>query len=165
MVFVVFVFSRFRSFRIFTFPHISRFRTFRNFAHFAYTARFVFRIFLRILCSCIFRAFRVSDSLHFRASHELCTSHNPTQFAICAGFAFSRISRISHSHVFRISACATVRLPGVHHILFTCPVLILQGPLVHISLGFTRVISHMSLHSHLCSFISLCVYITSPLYV
>jgi len=44
-----------------------------------------------------FRAFRVSDSSRFHASHELCTSRNPTQFAIraltyLAGFAFSRFS-------------------------------------------------------------------------
>jgi len=124
----------------------------------------------RISCSRVFCTFRVSDSSHSCASHKLCTSRDPTQFAIraltyLAGFAFSRFSRISHSRIFRILTCATARLPGIHRIPFACPVLILQGPLVRISLGFTCVISHMSLHSQLCSFISLCVYITSPLYV
>jgi len=61
--------------------------------------------------------------------------------------------------------CATMRLPRIHHIPFACPVLILQGPLVRISLCFIHITSYMSLHSHLCSLISLCVYITSPLYV
>ncbi|KAG2126386.1 hypothetical protein BD769DRAFT_1668376 [Suillus cothurnatus] len=80
------------------------------------------------------RVFHVSDSSRFRASHELGTSHIPTQFAIrtlayLAGFAFSRILCISHSRVFRASTCATARLPGIHRIPFACPVLILQGPL------------------------------------
>jgi hypothetical protein len=156
--------SDLRGFRVFAFPHISRFRTFCIYH--------AFRIshISRISRSRVFRTFRISDSSRFCASHKLCTSRDPTQFAIraltyLAGFASSRISRISHSRVFRVSTCATMRLPGIHRIPFACPVLILQGPLVRISLGFTRVISHMSLHSHLCSFISLCVYITSPLYV
>jgi len=115
----------------------------------------------------IYRAFRVSDSSRFHASHILRTSRNPTQFVIHAlayltGFAFPHIS---HSRVFRASTCATAHLPGIHRISFACPVLILQGPLVRISPCFTRITSYMSLHSHLCSFISLCVYITSPLYV
>jgi hypothetical protein len=136
------------------------------FVHFVYFAFCIFSHFAYF----VFHAFCISDSSRFHASHKLCTSRDPTQFVICAlaylaGFAFSRISRISHSHVFRASTCATMRLPGINHIPFTCPVLILQGPLVHISLGFTCIISHMSLHSHLCSFSSLCVYITSPLYV
>jgi hypothetical protein len=83
-------------------------------------------------------------------------------------FAFLRILHIlqsSHSRVFRTLTCTTMCLPRIHRILFTCPVLILQGPLVHISLCFTCIISYMSLHSHLCSLILLCVYITSPLYV
>jgi hypothetical protein len=140
------------------------------FSHFRASHAFARFAFSRISRSCVFCAFCVSDSSRFCASHELFTSHDPTPFAIrtlayLAGFTFSRISRISHSRVFRVSTCTTARLPGIHRIPFACPVLILQGPLVHISLGFTRIISHMSLHSHLCSFISLCVYITSPLYV
>jgi len=145
----------------------SRFCAFRIFAHITH---FAFSHISHISHSHVFRTFHVSDSSRFRASHELCTSRVPTQFAICTlaylvGFAFSCILRISHSHVFRASTCATARLPGIHRIPFTCPVLILQGPLMHISLCFTRIPSYMSLHSHLCSFISLCVYITSPLYV
>jgi len=130
-------------------------RNFRNFAHFAFQIPRVFR------------AFCVSDSLHFHASHILRTFHDPTQFVIraltyLAGFMFLHIS---HSRVFHTLTCATTHLPGIHCIPFACPVLILQGPLVHISLCFTRITSYMSLHSHLCSLISLCVYITSPLYV
>jgi hypothetical protein len=59
----------------------------------------------------------------------------------------------------------TTCLPRIHSIPFACPVLILQGPLVRISLCFTCIISYLSLHFHLCSLISLFVYITSPLYV
>jgi len=182
--FAIFAFSRIlhiscvshsRVFRIlacFAFSRVSHSRVFRILACFAFSRVSHSRVF-RILACFASRAFRVSDSLRFHASHELCTSRDPTQFVICAlaylaGFVFSRISCISHilhSRVFRTSTCATARLPGIHRILFACPVLILQGPLVHISLGFTRIISHMSLHSHLCSFISLSVYITSPLYV
>jgi hypothetical protein len=124
----------------------------RVFAHISFRISYISRL-SRISCSHFFRAFRV-----------------PTQFAIraltyLAGFAFLRILRISHSRVFHASTCTTAHLPGIHRIPFACPVLILQGPLVRISLGFTCIISHMSLHSHLCPFISLCVYITSPLYV
>jgi hypothetical protein len=142
--FAIFAFSRFCASRVS--------RAFRVFTHLMYFTS---------------RAFRVSDSSRFHASHKLCTSRDPTQFVIRAlaylvGFAFPHIS---HSRVFCASTCTTPRLPGIHRFPFACPVLILQGPLVHISLCFTRITSHMSLHSHLCSFISLCVYITSPLYV
>jgi len=133
----------------------SRFHIYRMFCVFT---SHVFRIFC---------AFHVSDSSRFHAFHILHTFCDPTQFIIhalayLAGFAFLHIS---HSCIFCTLTCATARLPGIHHIPFTCPVLILRGPLVHISLCFTRITSYMSLHSHLCSLISLCVYITSLLYV
>jgi hypothetical protein len=136
-------------------------------------ACFVFSHFLHVLrfrashVFHVFRTFRISDSSRFCTSHILRTSCNPTQFIIralayLAGFTFPHIS---HSRIFHASTCATARLPWIHRIPFACPVLILQGPLVRISLCFTCITSYMSLHSHLCSFISLCVYITSPLYV
>jgi len=168
-VFAVFAFWRFDVSALFAFSRFSHFRAFRTFAHFAFSriSHFAYSASSAHFAS---RAIRVSDSSRFRASHELCTSHVPTQFAIRtlaypAHLAFSRILRISHSRVFCASTCATARLPGIHRIPFACPVLILQGPLVRISLCFTRIPSYMSLHSPLCSFISLVVYITSPLYV
>jgi hypothetical protein len=137
------------TFAIFAFSHISRFHA-----------------------SHIFHAFCISDTSRFRASHILRTFHDPTQFAFCvltylAHFVFSHISHFafSHSRIFRALTRATAHLPRIHRIPFACPVLILQGPLVRISLCFTCITSYMSLHSHLCSLISLCVYITSPLYV
>jgi hypothetical protein len=137
---------------------VSCFCAFRVFVHFAFSH------ILRVSHFCTSHIFHVSDSSRFHASHILRMSRNPTQFVIhaltyLAGFAFPHIS---HSRVFRASTCATARLPGIHRIPFTCLVLILQGPLVRISLCFTCITSYMSLHSHLCSFISLCVYITSP---
>jgi hypothetical protein len=131
-------------------------------------------------CTLHCHTFRVSDTLHFCASHILHAFCNPTQFTFCAlayltCFVFSHISHFaflhishftfSHSRIFCALTRATACLPRIHHIPFTCPVLILQGPLVHISLCFTHITSYMSLHSHLCSLISLCVHITSPLYV
>jgi len=106
-----------------------------------------FRIF------CTFYVFALSQFLHF------CT------FAYLMHFTFSCMLHIlcsSHSHALMR---ATMRLPRIHRIPFVCPVLVLQGPLVRISLCFTHIISYMSLHFHLCSLISLFVYITSPLYV
>jgi len=162
-------FSRFRIFAHFVYFafRISHFRTFRVFAHLVYftfhishftfhISHFTFHISAHFAFSAypaLFAFLRISRISHFAFS------------AYFAHFAFPRISCISHSHIFHASTCATTRLPGIHRILFACPVLILQGPLVRISLGFTCIISHMSLHSHLCPFISLCVYITSPLYV
>jgi hypothetical protein len=110
---------------------------------------------------CIFCIFAFSHISHFRIPHAFC---DLTHFAFhvltyLAHFMFS------HSRVFCALTRATTCLPRIHPILFACPVLILQGPLVCISLCFTRITSYMSLHSHLCSLILLCVYITSPLYV
>jgi len=140
-----------------------------DFRVFTYIVCFTFLHVLRFHAS---RVFRVSDFLRFHASHILRTFCDPTQFifhalAYLVGFVFPRISHFAflHSHIFCALTCATPCLPGIHCIPFACPVLILQGPLVRISLCFTCIISHMSLHSHLCSLISLCVYITSPLYV
>jgi len=163
-------FSRFHvyhAFRIFTsFAYIARF-AFSHFSHVSHSH--VFRVFHAFVFQIphVFCAFHISDSSRFHASHILHTFRDPTQFIIrtlayLAGFTFPHIL---HSRVFRTLTCATARLPGIHRILFACPVLILQGPLVRISLCFTRITSYMSLHSHLCSLISLCVYITSPLYV
>jgi len=121
-----------------------------------------------------FAIFAISHILHFTHSHILCVSHfhifrNPTHFAFCAltYLAFSHISHFtfSHSRVFCALTHATARFPRICRIPFTCPILILQGPLVRISLCFTRITSDMSLHSHLCSLILLWVYITSPLYI
>jgi hypothetical protein len=160
----VFCISCFRASRVFHISCILCFQHILCISHFAFSAYLMHFVYF---ASC---AFCVSDSSRFHASHKLCTSCDPTQFVIhalayLAGFAFPHISCISHSRVFRASTCATAHLPGIHCIPFACPVLILQGPLVHISLCFTRITSYISLHSHLCSFISLCVYITSPLYV
>jgi hypothetical protein len=97
--------------------------------------------------------------VHFALSH----------FCSFCVFAFSCMLHISCSLRSRIFfctlTCTTVRLPRVHRIPFAYPVLILQGPLVCILLCFTHIISYMSLHFHVCLLISLCVYITSPLYV
>jgi len=134
-----------------------------------------FSFFSRISHFRTFHAFHVSDTSRFRASHILRAFCDPTQFAFCAlaylaCFAFLCILHILHfaflhSCVFCALTHATAHLPRIRHIPFACPVLILQGPLVHISLCFIRITSYMSLHFHLCSLISLCVYITSPLYV
>jgi len=96
-------------------------------------------------------------SSHFVHSHILWVSR----------FRVFHISHFmfSHSCIFCALTHATARLPRIHRIPFACPVLILQGPLVRISLCFTRITSYMSLHSHLCSLILLCIYITSPLYI
>jgi hypothetical protein len=129
-----------RTFRAFTKYHMFRvldiLRVFSHVSHFR--------------ASRVFCAFCISDSSHFHTSHILRTFHNPTQFVICTlrylvGFAFPHIS---HSRVFCALTCTTTHLPGIHHILFTCPVLILQGPLMHISLCFTYITSYISLHSH-----------------
>jgi len=146
------------TFAIFALSCILRFCIYCVFCVFVFFACFAFQIP---------RAFCISDSLHFHASPILRTFRDPTQFVIRAlaylvGFVFPHIS---HSCIFRAWTCATARLLGIHCIPFACPVLILQGPLVRISLCFTRITSYMSLHSHLCWLISLCVYITSPLYV
>jgi len=134
------MFSCFRAFHVFTFSHISRF------AHLAYFTHFMFQIP------------RVFVHLTY------CTHFTIPQFTFRA-LAYLACFVFSHSRIFRALTCTTARLPGIHRIPFACPVLILQGPLVCISLCFTCITSYMSLHSHLCSLISLCVYITSPLYV
>jgi len=181
VIFAIFVFSWFSRFGVSTFPRFSHFHAFRIFAHFAFShisrtshiSRFrVFRI------SHISRLSRISHLTQFAfqiphvfahltnyAHLDVSALFTIRALAYPAHFAFSRILRISHSRVFCASTCATARLPGIHRIPFACPVLILQGPLVRISLCFTRIPSYMSLHSPLCSFISLVVYITSPLYV
>jgi hypothetical protein len=133
---------------------------------------FAFSCVSHFHASRIFHAFHISDSSHFHASHILRAFCDPTQFVFhtltyLVGFAFPHILHFAflHSRVFHALTYATACLPRIHRIPFTCPVLILQDPLVHISLCFTCITSYMSLHSHLCSLISLCVYITSPLYV
>jgi len=88
---------------IFAFSHISHTSRILHFCASRILACFAFRIY-RVFCvlaSFASHAFRVSDSSRFHASHELCTSRDPTQFVIralayltCfAYFAFSRFSR------------------------------------------------------------------------
>jgi hypothetical protein len=79
--------------------------------------------------------------LHISQSHTFCILAFFVFLHVFAHFAFL------HSRVFCALTRATACLPRIHCIPFTCPVLILQGPLVHISLCFTHITSYMSLHS------------------
>jgi hypothetical protein len=118
----------------------------------------------------------ISHISHFHISHifTYLTFSHISHFHISHIFTYLTFSHISHFHtncifhalhVFCTLMYATMHLPRIHRTLFACPVLVLQGPLVHISLCFTHIISYISLHIHLYSLISLFVYITSPLYV
>jgi hypothetical protein len=93
---------------------------------------------------------------HLLQCGDFRTFRNPTHFTffmfshVFMHFAFSHVFThfaFSHSHIFCALTCTTTHLPRIHCILFTCPVLILQGPLVRISLCFTHITSYMSLHS------------------
>jgi len=138
---------------IFAILHIFAYFTFRALtylAHFAFShiSHLTYCMHFVIPHSSCFCIFCISCT---------CISHTFRVFAHSCIF--------THSRIFHALTHATVHLPRICRIPFTCPVLILQGPLVCISLCFTHITSYMSLHSHLCSLISLCVYITSPLYV
>jgi len=121
----------------------------------AYLAHFVCFAFSH------FRIFRVFGYLvHFAIPH---ISH----FTILhiSHFTYSHISRVSHFRIFCISHFAFLHFlcfdtryhapPRIHCIPFTCPVLILRGQLVCISLCFTRITSclYIPIYVHLSRYV------------
>jgi hypothetical protein len=143
-------------------------------------ATFAIFAFLHISHVSHFRMFRVSVHLAyftFQIPHIFMHLTYCTHFAIphSSYFAHSHILRVSHFRIFRISHFCILVFFALWHVLphaslgsiAFCLHVLSSSSKVHwcIFHFVSLALHHMSLHSHLCSLILLCVYITSPLYV
>jgi hypothetical protein len=79
-------------------------------------------------------------------------------FCIFMHFAYFMFSHFHALRVFRALTCTITCLPRIHCIPFTCPVLILQGPLVHILLYFTHIILCVFAFPFMFTYLVICLY-------